>query len=179
MRILTNETPRPVPANGQASHATPSIGDHPASHHLVQSNDSCDEATLEESEARDLQRLAHLLRGRAALEQRICRFLDQGNLTPAETMACLRVIYQAINRIVKGMKPRTSSEEMYHRATAFIKTLNGPQTTPTASPDPRLEGTTPQGREIVRRKLYGLKKKMMERQEARADSATALEPTAA
>ncbi|MBN2505798.1 MAG: hypothetical protein JXQ71_03795 [Verrucomicrobia bacterium] len=74
------------------------------------------------------------------------------------------------------MKTRTAVEETSRRATTLAKTTHHPSTIEIAPSDPRVEGTTPHGREIIRRKLYAMQKRMKEQQQAREDTATALSP---
>ena len=167
----------PSALSGQDSRVAAPARDNRPPYFAAQHLDPRDEVMLEDSEDLDLRRMVCLTRGRAVLEQRLCQLLDSGNLTVAETLDCLREVNQAIRRITMGMKPPTAAEEMSRRAMVFLKTITRPGTANPVCSDARLEGTTPQGREIVRRKLYGLKKKMLERQAARADSATALAPT--
>jgi hypothetical protein len=168
----------PSVLSGQDSHVAALAQDNRPPYFSAQPLDARDEVMLEESEDRELQRMARLTRGRDALELRMCELLDGGTLTVAETLDCLRELNRAIDRIRKQLKPASPAEDMSRRAVAFVKTLCQPKTEEPAS-GPRLEGTTPHGREIVRRRLYGLKKRMMERQEVRADCATALSPTPA
>jgi len=164
--------------SGQDSRVAAPARDNRPPYFSARPLDARDEVMLEESEDRELQRMARLTRGRDALELRMCELLDGGTLTVAETLDCLRELNRAIDRIRKQLKPASPTDEMSRRAVAFVKTLCQPKTEEPASV-PRLEGTTPHGREIVRRRLYGLKKRMMERQEVRADCATALSPTPA
>jgi len=168
----------PSVLSGQDSHVAALAQDNRPPYFSAQPLDARDEVMLEESEDRELQRLVRLMQGRSALEQRMCELLDGGTLTVAETLDCLRELNRAIDRIRKQLKPASPTDEMSRRAVAFVKTLCQPKTEEPASV-PWLEGTTPHGREIVRRRLYGLKKRMMERQEARADASTALSPTPA
>lgn len=129
----------------------------------------------------DIRRAAEFLRVRRRSESYLLRMFNRGALNVGDAMLFSRLAEQHIKDIRASLTPAKTDQDKTKFTETVVEKLELRDGTKATRKVQRTiettleEGTTPQGREIIRRKLYGIKKKM---DELKAQRATEAEPVA-
>lgn len=129
----------------------------------------------------DIRRVAEFLRVRRRSESYLLRMFNRGALNVGDAMIFSRLAEEHIQSIRSRLGPEKADADKTKFTETVVEKLELRDGTKATRKVQRTiettleEGTTPQGREIVRRKLYGLKKKM---DELKAQRAAEVEPAA-
>jgi hypothetical protein len=109
----------------------------------------------------DHERLPDWCYVRAKMEKRIKRAADRGEINTNQAI----VVYGLANEAIDGIQSRQPKTKPVDASTVVEK-VDVKKVEAEASMEARWAGTTPQGREIIRKKLYRLKKTILAEMEA-------------
>ena len=104
----------------------------------------------------DHERLADMLFMRAKMEKHLKRAASRGEINTSQAMA----IYGLADETIKAIQAKQAKTKPVDSGTTVAKVDSSQQIAERHAAD-RWEGTTPQGREIIRKKLFTLKRMVM------------------